>query len=466
MKGLGMAVGWRGLMALGSAVVLLGAGVRDMPPLVAGAKDADWDTVRTLLGQGVDVNTAYVDGTTALHWASYWDNVEIADLLIRAGADVNAATDLGVTPLWPASQNGSASMVQRLLEAGGDPGAALLSGETLVMTAARSGNPDVVRGFLAAGADPNASATRGQTALMWAAGQGHSGVVEVLLEYGADVLARSEVRRQRMKTDKGQASHPDYITWVNQGGNTALMFAARSGDLRSVELLVEAGAEVNQTAAFGISATITAIQRGDGDAGLVEYLLEQGADPNSADAGYTALHAAILRGNEAAVRALLAHGADPSARLQEATPTRRGSQDYHFHHAFVGATPFWLAARFSQPDVMRILLEYDAHPLFVHDVSYPAGNRLRPGWETEGPITALMAAVGMGGSGLRRGFYLPAPDEAEFMILEAVRIAVESGADVNAADASGRTAVDAARARGYESVVAFLVGSGASVPDR
>ena len=461
-----MAAGWRGLMALGSAVVLLGAGARDIPPLVAGAKEADWDAVRTLVGQGVDVNTAYTDGTTALHWASYWDNVEIADLLIRAGADVNAATDLGVTPLWPASQSGSASMVQRLLEAGGDPGAALLSGETLVMTAARSGNPDVVRGLLAAGADPNASATRGQTALMWAAGQEHSGVVEVLLEYGADVLARSDVRRQLMKTDKNQASHPEYTVWVEQGGNTALLFAARSGDVRSVELLVEAGAEVNQTAAFGISATITAIHGGDGDAGLVEYLLEQGADPNSADAGYTALHAAILRGNEAAVRALLAHGADPSARVQKATPTRRQSEDYHFHEAFVGATPFWLAARFSQPDVMRILLEYDVDPLFVHDVSYPGGNRLRPRMETEGPITALMAAVGMGGSRLRRGFYLPAPDEAEFVMLEAVRIAVESGVDVNAADASGRTAVDAASARGYESVVSFLVESGASVSDR
>ena len=458
-----MPAGWRGLMALGSAVVLLGAGGRDIPPLVAGAKDADWDAVRTLVGQGVDVNTAYADGTTALHWASYWDNVEIADLLIRAGADVNAATDLGVTPLWPASQNGSASMVQRLLEAGGDPGAALLSGETLVMTAARSGNPDVVRGLLTAGADPNASATRGQTALMWAAGQNHSGVVEVLLEYGADVLARSDVRTQLMKTNKAQESHPDYHVWVEQGGNTALVFAARSGNLRSVELLVEAGAEVNQTAAFGISATITAVH--SGDARLVEYLLEHGADPNSADAGYTALHAAILRGNEAAVRALLAHGAGPSARVQKATPTRRQSEEYHFHQAFVGATPFWLAARFSQPDVMRLLLEYDVDPLFVHDVSYPAGNRARQFVETEGAITALMAAVGMGGSRLR-GFYLPASNEAESVMLEAVRIAVESGVDVNAADASGRTAVDAARARGYESVVAFLVESGASVSDR
>ena len=463
MKGLGMAAGWRGLMALGSAVVLLGAGVRDIPPLVAGAKDADWDAVRTLVGQGVDVNTAYADGTTALHWASYWDNVEIADLLIRAGANVNAVTDLGVTPLWPASQSGSVSMVQRLLEAGGDPGAALLSGETLVMTAARSGNPDLVRGLLAAGADPNASATRGQTALMWAAGQEHSGVVEVLLEYGADVLARSEARRQFMKTDKAQESHPDYHVWVEQGGNTALMFAARSGGLRSLELLVEAGAEVNQTSAFGITATITAIHGGDSDAGLVEYLLEQGADPNSADGGYTALHAAILRGNGAAVRALLAHGADPNARVERATPTRRGSEDYHFHQAFVGATPFWLAARFSQPNVMRILLEYGANPLFAHDVSYPGGNRESQFVEREGAITALMAAVGMGGRRLRRGFYLPASNEAEFVMLEAVRIAVESGADVNAADASGRTAVDAAR---YESVVAFLVGSGASVPNR
>lgn len=458
-----MVAGLRSLTLLGLALALLGADGREMPTLVAAAKGAEWSEVRALVAQGADVNAAHGDGTTALHWASYWDNLEATDLLIDAGADVNAATDLGVTPLWPACQNGGASIVQRLLEAGGDPTAALWSGETLVMTAARSGNPEVVRQLLAAGADPNASATRNQTALMWAAGQRHSVVVELLLEYGANVHARSDVRTQRMKTDKAQESHPDYQVWVEQGGDRALMFAARSGDLRSAELLVEAGADVNETSAFGITPTVMAVHGGNAE--LVEYLLERGADPNAADAGHAALHVAILRGNGAAVRALLAHGADSNARVQSSTPTRRQSDDYHFHQALVGATPFWLAARFTQPEAMQLLVEHGGDPLYVHEVTYLEGNRERHDIEREGAMTSLMAAVGMGGRRLRRGFYRPALDEREARTLEAVRITVEAGVDVNATDAFGRTALDAATDLGYESVVDFLVESGANVAD-
>ena len=444
-----MANGWRGLMALGSAVVLLGAGVRDIPPLVAGAKDADWDAVRTLVGQGVDVNTAYADGTTALHWASYWDNVEIADLLIRAGADVNAVTDLGVTPLWPASQSGSVSMVQRLLEAGADPGAALLSGETLVMTAARSGNPDLVRGLLAAGADPNASATRGQTALMWAASQGHSDVVGVLLEHGADVHARSATWSQVMAVPPHSA--PANQQAVPHGANTALTFAARVGDLASARMLVNAGADVNDADARGVSVTALAAHSGFGD--LVEFMLNEGADPNAAEAGFSALHVAIMRRDEDLGRVLLAHGADPNARLTNWTPTRRASRDWHFNPALIGATPFWLAARFSQPGFMRLLVEHGADPLFVHQVhfvgasgSYGAGGR-------DEATTALMAAVGMGGSRRMRAFVNPDPAELEFLTLEAVRLAIQLGVDVNATNLDDQTAADA---RTFDSVREFL----------
>ena len=100
------------------------------------------------------------DGTTAPHWASYRDDVESADLLIRAGARVNAATDLGVTPLWTASLNGSEAMVRRLLAAGANPNAALRLGETPVMVASRSGHPLVVEQLTANGAHVNARAAR------------------------------------------------------------------------------------------------------------------------------------------------------------------------------------------------------------------------------------------------------------------------------------------------------------------
>ncbi len=468
--------GRQGWIVLGPILFfLVGAAPPDLPPLIAAAKEADWPEVRALLAGGADPNARYGDGTSALHWASYWDHLEAARILIDAGADPSAETDLGVTPLWPAAENGSASMTALLLEAGADPGSRLLSGETLVMTAARSGDPEVVRRLIEGGADPNGRATRGQTALMWAASQGHAEVVELLLEHGADVHARTELRAQYMKTDKGQESHPDYQVWVNQGANTPLMFAVRSGHLRAAELLVGAGSDVNAVSAFGITPTIMAVHGGNSE--LVELLLDRGGDPNSMEAGHTALHVAVLRGDVDAVSVLLARGADPNATVQRPSPTRRQSLDYHFHETFVGATPIWLAARMTQPEAMRILLRYGANPLFVHDVSYPTGNRERHQVETEGDVSVLMAAVGMGNRRLRNGYgpdrrgdpsslpvYQLPRDRREALALEAVQVAVEAGADLDVTDASGRTALDAARELEYDSVVRYLVAAESELP--
>src|SRR5437870_5697746 len=147
--------------ALGLAALVLvsadAAAGRDLAVIDA-VRNADGDALRALLRKKADVNVAEADGTTALHWASYADDLETVDLLIRAGALVNAANDLGVTPLWTASLNGSAAMVRRLLAAGANPNAALLLGETPVMVAARSGNAEVVEMLLAKGANANARA--------------------------------------------------------------------------------------------------------------------------------------------------------------------------------------------------------------------------------------------------------------------------------------------------------------------
>src|ERR1700692_4140570 len=123
------------LIPLSLAVFLMGAG-GDRPALVDAAKSGGRDALRTLLRKKADVNAAEGDGSTALHWASYRDDLESAELLIRAGAKVNAANDLGATPLWAASQNGSEAMVRKLLDAGANPNAALMSGETPVMVGA------------------------------------------------------------------------------------------------------------------------------------------------------------------------------------------------------------------------------------------------------------------------------------------------------------------------------------------
>ncbi len=379
-----------------------------------------------------------------------------AELLIRAGANVNAANDLGATPLWTASLNGSAALVRRLLEAGANPNAALLLGETPLMVAARSGNASVVEQLLARGANVNARAARGQTALMWAVAQKHPDVVKALIEHRADIHARSESWSQMEAVSPH--GHPDYNRSIPYGNNTPLMFAARAGDLASAKLLVAAGANVNDQDARGISVVVLAAHSGFRD--LVEFLLEKGADPNSSSAGFTALHEAIMRRDEALVRTLLSHGADPHARLQTWTPTRRQSSDFHFEPELVGATPYWLAARFVQPNVMRLLVELGADPLFVHRSDRVVDGKEGRAYEHRyDATTALMAAVGMGGGG---NAWVPADrSQREALALETVKLAVDLGVDVNAMNTDGRTALDAAKTLKYETVVAYLVSKGA-----
>jgi ankyrin repeat protein len=434
------------LITVLTAVLLAGV------PLIEAAKSSDTAAVRALLQKKADVNAVQGDGTTALLWASYKDDLEIADLLIRAGANVNAANDLGATPLWTASENGSAAMVTRLLQAGAYPNAALLSGETPLMVASRSGNPDVVEQLLARGANVNARAARGQTALMWAVAQKHSTVVKVLLARGADVTARSEVWSQVMAVPPHGL--PEYNREIPHGGDTAFMFAAREGDLNSAKLLLAAGANVNDADAWGVSALVLAAHSGYRE--LVDFLLENGADPNAAAAGFSALHIAIMRRDEKMAGALLARGADANARLGTWTPTRRSSKDWNFAPELVGATPFWLAARFAEAGVMRLLVKHGADPAFVHHVDYtPDGLVTAPRTLA---TTTLMAATGMGGG---TAWVQPTRAEREAPMLEAVKLAVELGVDVNAANTDGGTALDAAQALKYQTVVAFLVEHGA-----
>ena len=435
------------LLTVGGAVAV-GA---ERPALIDAARNADHEAVRRLLRQGANVKAVEGDGTTALHWASYRDDLESADLLIRAGAKVNAANDLGATPLWTASLNGSTAMVRRLLQAGADPNLALLAGETPLMVASRSGNPEVVDQLLTKGASVNVSGARGQTPLMWAVAQKHPSVVKLLLARGADVKARSDVWSQVMAVSPHGML--EYNRNIAHGGDTALMFAARVGDLESAKLLVAAGADVNDADAGGVSATAMAAHAGFGD--LVEFLLDKGADPNAGGFGFTALHAAIMRRDEQMVSALLAHRADPNAPLRNWTPTRRSSRDWNFNPELVGATPFWLAARVTHPGIMRLLVKHGANPLVVHHVDYHAGDPVEKRSQT---TTPLMAAAGMGGGGP----WTPIDRaQREALTLESVKVAAELGVDLNVANDDGRTALDAAQGLRFESVVKFLVEKGA-----
>ena len=419
--------------------------------LIDAVKSKNADAVQALLKQRVDVNAPQGDGATALHWAVHVDDLSTTDLLIGAGAHVNAADDTGVTPLHLACTNRNAAMVEKLLAARANPNAALLNGETVLMTCARTGELAAVKALLARGAHVNAKEpSHDQTALMWAASQKHPQVVETLVARGADVRARSRAYIQTVTSEVTQRAGREELNYtVLRGGSTPLLFAARVGDVESARILLEAGADVNDALPNGTSALVEAAHSSQQAVGAL--LLEKGANPNVAAAGYTALHAAVLRGGLDLVKALLAHGANPNAPITKGTPVRRNSEDFELPATLVGATPYVLAAKFLEVDIMRVLAAGGADPRLP----------MKTG------TTPLMAAAGLGAGAQadRRGLSVldGGKVEDERRVLEAVTAAFDLGGDVNETNQAGDTALHGAAALGYNSVVQFLADHGAQL---
>jgi ankyrin repeat protein len=445
------------LMESGVAVLVIAATTvttsgQSAFPLIDAVRRQEISLVQAVLNKGVDINSMQGDGATALHWAVHLDNLPIVELLIRTGANVNVSNDLGVTPLFIASGNGNGAIVSRLLAAGATPNEpAVANAVTPLMAAARAGSPGPVAALLSYGAEANAAENaRGQTALMWAVAHRHVEVARLLIQGGGKIETRSRVESERWVVGGDRA------TEVSTGGFTPLLFAARSGDLESAKLLVEAGANVNDATPDGTSVLVVAAH--SGQEAVAMYLLDHGADPNAQASGYTALHSAVLRGDRELVRELLAHGANPNAVLKSGTPMRRASKDFGFYSEWIGATPFWLAAKFAEVEIMHELVKGGASPL----INLPDGT------------TPLMAAAGLGVRDPAREDRRKRrrdPTEYEWLAggrlenetLEAVKCVLSTGVDVNAANNAGDTAVHAAVAGKATAVVLWLHQQGAKL---
>ena len=407
------------------------------PPLLDAARTGDVERVRALLARAADADRRAPDGTTALHWAAHRGDLATARLLLDAGARAGAANRYGATPLLVAATNGSAEMLELLLAAGADPNAGLPEGETPLMRAARAGRVGAVRALLRRGAEVDATERwRGQTALMWAAIEGNAAAVLELVAAGADVRARSA------------------------GGFTPLLFAVRHDRPAVLQVLAAAGADVNDALPDGMSALCVATLNAHYDVGV--WLLEQGADPNADAQGWTALHQLVwarrpnLGFNNPApiptgrvsdlefVRALAAHGADLDAR--ETREPRGGDGSgapggYRNVLNRVGATPFLLAAKAADVELMRLLVTLGADPLLSN----------------EDGTTPLMVAAGVGIWAV--GESPGTNGEA----LAAVELMLELGDAVTTVDANGDTALHGAVIRGSEPLVRFLLERGADL---
>ncbi len=430
-------------------------------PIADAAQKGDAALVRSLLIQKTDVNAPQADGSTALHWIVRADDLETADVLIRNGANVSAANRRGITPLDLACVNGSAAMIRKLLDAGANPNSAHPDGQTPLMTAARTGNPDAVRVLLDKGAAVNAKDTvAAQTALMFAITENHPEAVRVLLDHGADVNARTSVVETPPATTgnlQGIGRAQNREKPVPQGAMTPLLYAARDGRTDIARMLLAAGANLNQPEANGESPLLIAINNGQIE--LAQVLLEKGADPNAADGfGRTPLWSAVdYRNLDAAegsgtngvnrepvlplIRALLDHGANPNVQTKVEPPSRRWMMPFGARQWVnpAGQTPFVRAAQAGDVAVMRLLLDHHADP----NIPTLAG------------VTALMSAAGIGW--VPRQTYT----EPKESILEAVRLCIENGADVNTANTKGFTALHGAAYRGLDDVVQLLVQKGA-----
>jgi uncharacterized protein len=468
----------RVLVAAGLVATLLPipATTAELAPLVDASARGDLTAVRALIGKKTDVNAPRVDGMTALLAAVHADRLDIADALLRAGAKAAAPDRYGVTPLYLAAVNGNADMIRRLIDAGGDPNAADPGGETALMTAARTGAPAALRALLERGATVDAREPEfGQTALMIAVRENNDAAVQILLEAGASPNAqtRKGPTPQFVPPCKGTGCGSEGVG-INRGGvpdrgrraeikggMTPLLYAARDGNASAARRLIEAGADLELGDANSIRPLLMSLLNNNLD--VARLLLAKGANVNADDFwGRTPLWAAVeyrnldMNNNDqdsptdngvdrapvlVMIKELIEAGANVNARTRELAPVRRWL--YSLNEVswvdFTGQTPFLRAALSADTATMRLLVQHGADP----NLPTLAGT------------TPLMAAAGV------NWVVAQTYTESVQARLDAVKLCLELGADVNATNSMGLTALLGAVNRGSNDIIELLVQRGA-----
>jgi ankyrin repeat protein len=409
-----------------------------------------------MVGAKTDVNQSQADGTTALHWAAYYNDAELVKKLIKQGADVKAKNEFGATPMSQAAIAGNVEVLKALLDAGVQADEAGPDDQTPLMVIARTPNVKAAELLIKNGADVNhVEKWRGQTALMWAAAQKQPAMLQLLIDKGAKINARSLPNNWER-----QVTAEPRMKILPAGGFSPLLYAAREGCAECVSKLIKAGADLNLPDPDGVTPLVMAGLNARWDS--MKLLLEAGANPDKWDVyGRNPLYmvvdySTLPHGGRAdklsddlttplqVAELILAKGGNVNLQLKLFPPYRALGPDRGADGLLkTGVTALFRAARGGDVPMTELLLK----------------NKALVDLPNEDSVTPLIVAAGYRAGAIdTRGKF-----RTEKQAMEVVKRLLDAGADINAAESFGQTAAFGAATNGWNNMVQLLADKGADL---